>query len=150
MDETHRFRGLVRTSLTAGTVLSVLATGALAIGLATGFVPSEFFGARQLIGVAIRGFGIGALAGGLFASFLARGARRQTLSALSGRRVALWGGLATGSVVLLGALAAPSIVPIGVLATATVIAGLGGSAVSASMLRLARRAPRLERSVPDR
>lgn len=141
MDETRRYRGLVRTSLTAGIVMSAVATGALAIGLVTGLVPSSIFGVRELIAVAIRGFGVGAVAGGLFAWFVARGARDQELSALSARRVAFLGGLATGSVFLLGGLAAPGILPIRVLAAAVVVAGLGGSVVSAGMLRLARRAP---------
>jgi hypothetical protein len=142
MDEIRRYRGLVRTSLTAGTVMSVIATGALAIGLVTGLVPSSVFGVRELIAVAIRGFGAGAVAGGLFSWFVARRARGQVLSALSSGRVALWGGLATGCVFLLAGLAAPGIVPITVLATAVVVAGVGGSVVSAGMLRLARRVPR--------
>ena len=141
MDEAHRYRGLVRTSFTAGTVMSAIATGALAIGLVTGLVPSSIFGVRELIAVAIRGFVAGAVAGGLFAWFVARGTRGQGLSALSTGRVALWGGLATGSVFLLAGLAAPGIVPISVLATAVAIAGVGGSVVSAGMLRLAHRAP---------
>ena len=138
MDETRRYRGLVRMSLTTGIVMSAIATGALAIGLVTGLVPSSIFGVRELIAVAIRGFGAGAVAGGLFAWFVARGARRQALSGLSSRRVALWGGLATGGVFLLAGLAAPGILPISIVATAAIVAGIGGSVVSAGMLRLAR------------
>jgi hypothetical protein len=141
MDETRRYRGLVRTSLTAGIVMSAIATGALVIGSVTGLVPSSIFGVRELMAVAIRGFGAGAVAGGLFAWFISRGARGEVLSAISSRRVALWGGLATGSVFLLAGLAAPGIVPITVLGTAIALAGVGGGAVSAGMLRLARRAP---------
>jgi uncharacterized membrane protein YidH (DUF202 family) len=73
MGVSRRFLGLVRTSLTGGVVMSVFATGALALGLATGLVPSAFFGARELIAVAIRGFGAGAVAGGLFAWLVTRG-----------------------------------------------------------------------------
>ena len=139
MDGAHRFRGLVRTSFTAGITMSAIATGALALGLATGLVPTSIFGARELIAVAIRSFGAGALAGGLFAWLVARGERGQTLSSVSTRRVALWGGLATGSVFLLvPAVAAGSAVPIGVLVAASVLAGLGGSVASAAMLRVAR------------
>jgi len=142
MDEPHRYRGLVRTSLTAGLVLSALATGALAIGLATGLVPESIFGARELVAVAIRGFSAGALAGGLFSWFVRRGERGQSLSTLSASRVALWGGLAAGSVPLLAALTATGpVLPIGVLAAGTVLFGIGGSVVSAGMLRVARRAP---------
>lgn len=141
MDTLRRYRGFVRTALTAGAVMSAIGTGALAIGLATGVVPSSIFGVRELIAVAIRDFGAGAVAGGLFAWFMARGARGQTLSTLSARRVALSGGLATGSVVLLATLAAPGILPIGVVAAATVAAVLGGGVMSAGMLRLARRDP---------
>lgn len=139
MDWAHRYRGLVRTSFTAGITMSAIATGALALGLATGLVPTSIFGARELIAVAIRSFGAGALAGGLFVWFVARGERGQTLSTVSTRRVALWGGLATGSVFLLvPAVAAGSLVPIGVLVEAGVLAGLGGSVASAAMLRVAR------------
>jgi hypothetical protein len=142
MDEPHRYRGLVRTSLTAGIVLSALATGALAIGLATGLVPASIFGARELVAVAIRGFSAGAVAGGLFSWFVRRGERGQSLSTLSASRVALWGGLAAGSVPLLAALTATGpVLSIGVLAAGTVLFGIGGSVVSAGMLRVARRAP---------
>jgi hypothetical protein len=142
MDETRRYRGLVRTSLTAGVVLSALATGALAVGLATGLVPASVFGARELIAVAIRGFSAGAVAGGLFSWFVRRGERGQNLSTLSTSRVALWGGLAAGSVPLLAALTATGpVLPIGVLAAGSVLFGIGGSVVSAGMLRVARRAP---------
>ena len=142
MDEGHPYRGLVRTSLTAGVVLCALATGALAIGLATGLVPASIFGARELIAVAIRGFGAGAVAGGLFSWFVRRGARGQNLSTLSASRVALWGALAGGSVPLLAALTATGpVLPLGVLAASSVLLGIGGSVVSAGMLHVARRAP---------
>ena len=121
--------------------MSAIATSALVIGVVTGLVPSSIFGIRELVAVAIRGFGAGAVAGGLFAWFVARGARRQALPALSGRRVALWGGLATGGVFFLAGLTAPGILPMSIVATAAVVAGIGGSVVSASVLRLARRTP---------
>src|ERR1043166_8309060 len=100
MGGTRRYRGLVRMSVTAGTAMSAMATGVLAVGVITGLVPSSIFGIRELMAVAIRGFVAGAVAGGLFGVFLARGVRGQAWSELSGRRVALWGGLATGSVFL--------------------------------------------------
>jgi hypothetical protein len=145
LEQPHRFRGLLRMSLTAGAVLSALATGALALGLATGLVPSSIYGARDLIDVAIRGFGAGAVAGGLFSWLVARGGRGKTLSTLSTKRVALWGGLAMGSVPLLAAGVAAAgglVLPIGVLAASSILMGIGGSVVSAGMLRVARRAPR--------
>jgi hypothetical protein len=150
MDEIGRYRGVIRVSLVAGGLMSALATGALAVGLATGLVPASLFGARELIAVAIRGFGAGAVAGGLFAWFVARHERGQTLSTLSARRVALWGGLATASVPLLSALGLLAttgrVLPIGILAASSMLAGLGGSAVSAGMLRVARRAPAAHRA----
>jgi hypothetical protein len=109
-----------------------------------------------VIAVAIRNFGAGAVAGGLFAWFVARRERGQTLSTLSTRRVALWGGLATASVPLLATLTALAatgrLLPIGVLAAGTLLAGIGGSVVSAGMLRIARRAPQLTEpdANPDR
>jgi len=141
MEETCQYRGLVRMSLTAGIVVSALATGVLAVGVMTGVVPSSIFGVRELFAVAIRGFGAGVVAGGLFAWFVARGERRQTLSTLSARRVALWGGLAIGGVFLLAGLAVPGILPISIVATAAIVAAVGGSVASAGMLQLARRTP---------
>ena len=143
MVETLRYRALVRVSVVAGGFMSALATGAMAVGLATGAVPASVMGARALLDVAIRGFIAGAVAGGLFAVLVARGERGRTLSTLSTRRVALWGGLATASVPLLTALVAYAttgfVLPIGVLAASSVLAGIGGGAVSAGMLRVARR-----------
>ena len=140
-----RIRGLLRTSFTAGAVLSVLATGTLLLGIATGLVPSSIFGPKLVLAVAIRDFVAGSVAGGLFSWFVARGERGKSLATLSTRRVALWGGLATASVPVFAALAAAAAsgvsVPIGLLAASTAIAGIGGSVVSAGMLRLARRAP---------
>jgi len=119
-----------------------VATGALAVGLATGLVPDSIFGARELIAVAIRGFSAGAVAGGLFSWFVRRGERAPNLSTLSSSRVALWGGLAAGSVPLLAALTATGpVLPSGVLAAGSVLFGISGSVVSAGMLRVARRAP---------
>jgi hypothetical protein len=141
VDGTRRYRGLMRMSLTAGAALAAVAIGALAIGLATRLVPASMFGPRELIAVAVRAFAFGAVAGGVFAWFVSRGARGQTVLTLPTRRVAWWGGIATASVPLLAALAARgAIVPIGALATATALAGIGGSVVSAGMLQLARRA----------
>jgi hypothetical protein len=137
----RRFRGLIRMSLTAGGVMSALAIGSLAIGLATGRVPSSIFGPRELIAVAIRGFVAGAVAGGLFSWLVARGERGKTLSTLSTGRVALWGGLATGTVFLLPALATSRFLPIGVLAAGSLLSAVGGGVMSAGMLRIARRAP---------
>ena len=141
LDQPHPFRGVLRISLTAGAVLSALATGALALGLATGLVPSSIFGARELVAVAIRGFVAGVGAGALFSWFVVREEHGRTLATLSTRRVALWGGLATGGVFLSAGLAAISRIPIGVLAAGSILAGIGGSVVSAGMLRAARRAP---------
>jgi len=141
LEQPHRFRGMLRMSLTAGAALSALATGTLAFGLAT-LVPSSIFGARELVEVAIRAFAAGAVAGGLFSWLVARGGRGKTLSTLSTKRVSLWGGIATGSVFLsIGLMAGSAVVPIGILAASTVLAAIGGSAVSAGMLEVARRAP---------
>jgi len=151
MVETGRYRALIRVSIVAGGLMSALATGAMAVGLATGAVPASVMGPRSLIYVAIRGFIAGAAAGGLFALLVARGERGQTLSTLSTRRVAMWGGLATASVPLLTALVAFAttrfVLPISVLAASSVLAGIGGSAVSAGLLRVARRTPQL--NAPD-
>lgn len=142
MDATRRYRGIVRTSLTAGIVLSVVATGALVVGVTSGLVPSSIYGIREVLAVAIRGFAAGAVAGGLFSWFVRRGERGQSLSSLSALRVGLWGGLAAGSLPILGALTATGpILSIGVLAASSAIFAIGGGAVSAGMLRIARRSP---------
>ena len=137
-----------------GVALSVVATSSLAIGLATGLVPSSIFGARELIAVAIRGFAAGALGGGLFSWMLSRRENGQPLANLSSRRVALWGFLAAGAVPTIVALTSSGpALPIGILATASLIAGAGGSILGAGILRLARRSPeRLGTSTetPDR
>lgn len=156
MGETVRYRALVRVSLVAGGFMSALATGAMAVGLVSGAIPASVLGPRSLIYVAIRGFIAGAVAGGLFALFVARGERGRTLATLSTRRVALWGGLATASVPLLTALMVFAtigfVLPIGVLAASSVLAGIGGGAVSAGMLGVARRTPQLTEpgASPDR
>ncbi|HEY4129792.1 MAG TPA: hypothetical protein VGM50_04215 [Gemmatimonadaceae bacterium] len=149
MKELRPYRGWVRTSLTAGIVMSGIATGALVVGLATGLVPSSMFGGRELIAVAIRGFGLGVVAGGLFGWLVARRAGGQSLAELPTRRIALWGGLATAGGILLTGLMMPGIVPVGILAASVITAGLGGSAVSAGMLRLARRSEQSLKG-PDR
>ena len=142
MSETRQYRGLVRTSLTAGAVLAALATGSLALGLAAGVVPESVFGARELVALAVRGFIVGAVTGALFSAFIRRGAREQTLSTLTASRVALWGGLASASVPILTALMSTGpVLPIGILAASTALFGFGGAAVSAGMLRMAQRAP---------
>ncbi|HEX4681591.1 MAG TPA: hypothetical protein VH277_02715 [Gemmatimonadaceae bacterium] len=129
-------------SVTAGVALSAFATGTLALGLASGLVPSSIFGPREIIVVAVRAFVGGAIAGGLFTWLVAGAERGHTLSTVSPRRIALWGGLATATLPLLVAAATPrAAVPIAVLAAATALYGIGGAGVSAGMLRLARRAP---------
>jgi hypothetical protein len=139
----RRYRGVIRMSLTAGVALSVIASATMTLGLATGLVPKEIFGAREIATLAVRAFIAGAAAGGLFGWLVAHRERDQTLSTLSIRRVALWGGIATGSVPLVATLAATGpTAPIGILAAATVAYGIGGSVISATMLRLARRMPR--------
>ena len=59
-------------ALTWGVGLAALSTGTLALGLATGLVPAEIFGARELVAVATRGLLAGGVAGGGFGWLLAR------------------------------------------------------------------------------
>lgn len=146
MDNSRRFRGLVGTALTWGVALATLATGSLAVGLATGLVPSSILGARELVAVAVRGLLVGSVGGGLFAWMLSRRERGQSLATLSAPRVAVWGFVAAGSLPVLLALAASGpTLPFGVMVAA--IAGFGGigSLLSTATLRIARRAnPRLD------
>jgi len=149
MDDTRRFRGLLGMSAVWGVALSALATSALAIGLATGLVPSSIYGVRELVAVAIRGFTAGAVGGGLFGWLLSRRARNHLISELTTRRVALWGFLAAAGVPGILALAAggPTL-PLGILAASSLLAGVGGAGLAGATLRLARREPQAER-LPD-
>ena len=141
MADSRRFRGIIGTAITWGVALSALATGTLALGLATGLVPSSIFGARELVAVAVRGLLLGGVAGGLFGWLLARRERGQSLATVSSRRVAVWGFIAAGSVAPILALAANGpILPIGLLAAATVGYGGIGALLSSATLRIARRA----------
>jgi hypothetical protein len=120
--------------------LSVLATGTLALGLATGLVPESVFGARELVALAVRGLVVGGVAGGLFAWLLARRERGHSLASLSPRRVALWGFVGAGSLPVIMALAATGpALPLGVLVAGTAGFGAIGSLLSTATLRMARR-----------
>ena len=151
MDDARRFRGILRMGAVWGVALSAIATSSLAIGLATGLVPSSIFGARELIAVAIRGLAAGAVGGGLFGWLLSHREHSQLMANLSTRRVALWGFLAAGAVPAIVALTVTGpALPIGILATASLVAGVGGSVLGAGILRLARRSPeRLATSADD-
>ncbi len=141
MENGRRFRGIFGIAVTWGIALSTLATGSLALGLATGLVPSSIFGARELVAVAVRGLLVGGVAGGLFAWLLARRERGHSLATLSTRRVALWGFVAAGSLPALLALAATGpTLPLGVLVAGTVGFGGIGSLLGTTTLRIARRA----------
>ena len=148
MDNWRRYRGLFRTSLTTGVAFSGIALATAAFVVATGLVPSSLLGARDLISVALRGFGAGAAAGGLFGLLVARGERGKNLSNLSTGRIAVYGGLATGTVPLLVAVVAAGSLPISVLATGVLVYAAGGAGASAAMLRVARR-ERPELPAPD-
>jgi hypothetical protein len=140
MDSSRRSRGILGIAALWGGALSVIATSTLAIGLATGLVPADIFGARELVAVAVRGLIAGAVAGGLFAWTLAARESKQTLGTLKPRRVALWGFVAAAGVPLLASLAvAGPALPLGVLAAGVIGFGALGSVLSTATLRLARR-----------
>ncbi|MCC6245668.1 MAG: hypothetical protein IT353_22745 [Gemmatimonadaceae bacterium] len=140
MTESRRFRGMFGMATTWGVALSVLATGTLALGIATGLVPSSIFGAREFVAVAVRGLLVGAVAGGLFGWLLARRERGQSLTTLSSRRVGLWGFVAAGSLVPPLALTATGpTLSLGVLTAAAVGYGGIGALLSTATLRIARR-----------
>ena len=149
MEHSRRFRGIIGMAITWGLALSTLATGSLALGLATGLVPPSIFGARELVTLAIRGLLAGGVAGGLFAWLLARREGGHSLATLSTRRVAFWGFVAAGSLPILLALAAPLGVLVArngfgvlgsVLLASTAGFGVLGSVLSTATLRIARRA----------
>ncbi len=141
MADTRRFRGMIGTAITWGVALSALATGTLALGLATGLVPSSIFGARELVAVAVRGLLLGGVAGGLFGWLLTRRERGHSLATLSPRRVAVWGFIAAGSVAPILALAAAGpVLPLGTLVAAAAGYGGLGALLSTATLRIARRA----------
>lgn len=141
MDHSRRLRGMVGLALTWGVGLAALATGALALGLATGLVPSGIFGARELVAVAARGLLVGGVAGGLFGWLLSRRERGHSLATLSTRRVAVWGFVAGSFPTILAMTAAAPVLPIGVLVAGAIGFGGIGSLLSATTLGIARRAP---------
>ena len=140
MVRSQRFRGMVGIAATWGVALATLATGSLALGLATGLVPSSIFGARELVTLAVRGLLLGGVVGGLFAGLLSRRERGHSLATLSMRRVAVWGFVAASlpAIVALGTTGA--VLPLGVLLAGTVGFGGIGSVLSTATLRIARRA----------
>ncbi len=141
MGQSQRFRGMFGMALTWGVGLAALATGSLAFGLATGLVPSEFFGARELVAVAGRGLLAGGVAGALFGWLLARRERGHSLASLSTRRFAVWGFVATATIPTILALMATGPVPsLGVLVAGTVGLGSIGSLLGITTLGIARRA----------
>jgi len=141
MEDSRRFRGIFGIATMWGVALATLATGSLALGLATGLVPPSVFGARELVAVAVRGLLAGGVAGGLFAWLLAQRERGHSLATLSTRRVALWGFVAAGSLPVILALAAVGpVLPLGVLVAGTAGFGGIGSLLSTATLRMARRA----------
>ncbi len=73
MEDLRRFRGFVRTGLTAGALMAIVATGAVTLLVATGVMPRSLVGAREMVALAIRAFAAGAVAGGLFAWLVSRG-----------------------------------------------------------------------------
>ncbi len=145
MNWRHRVRGIAGLAGTWGLALSALATASVVVGLALGVVPSEFFGPREVGAIALRGFAAGAISGALFGWIMASRERGRLLSALSRRRVALWGFAAAGGVIPVAALAVLATsglaLPMGVLAAATGLAGAGGSLFSVGLLWSAQRAP---------
>lgn len=140
MDHGRRFRGIFGMALTWGVGLSALATGALALGLATGVVPSEFFGAREIIAVSVRGLLLGGVAGGLFGWLIARREHGNTLATLSTKRVATWGFVAAASIPTILAVTAPGhVLHQFVLVASTIGYGAIGGVLGAATLGIARR-----------
>jgi hypothetical protein len=140
MTSGRRYRGIVGLALTWGVTLSVVAMTALGVGYASGRLPFDFSG-WMLTAAGVRGFVTGAFAGALFGWLLSSREKRQTLSTLSQRRVALWGFIASIIVPTVMMLGAPGVVPVPIMATAILVAGAGGSILGVGMLRIARKAP---------
>ena len=151
MANSRRFRGIFGLAATWGAALGAFATSTLVIGLATGVVPSDVFGAREIIAVAVRGLAVGAVAGGFFGWLLAVRERHETIATLSSKRTAIWGAIAAASVplLILVATTVPTL-PLGVLAASIAGFGIGGGLFASSLLRLARRpTPVLTASTDD-
>lgn len=150
MTDSRRFRGVLGLAATWGAALGALATSTLVIGLATGVVPSDIFGARELIAVAVRGLAVGTVAGGLFGWMVSVRERHETLATLSSKRTAIWGAIAAASVplLILVATTAPTL-PLGVLAVSVGGFGIGGGLFATTLLRLARRPNPILAASPD-
>lgn len=145
MNITRRLRGFIGMGMTWGVCFSALSITQLLIWRLASRIPLEILGSRMVAMVALRGFAVGFTAGALFALALTVAERRRTLSALSSRRIALWGFLGTAVLpVAFTALFSPGVfstIPVGIMATSSLLSGLTGSAIATMILRVARRAP---------
>lgn len=136
----RRLRGMLSLAGVWGAALATLSTSTLLIGLATGYVPREYFPPVMIAAVALRALLAGAVSGALFGWFLSVRERNHTVSTLSLKRAALWGFAAAAAVPLLLAFSpAAAYVPISITAVAAGIAGIGGGLFGAGLLRAAKR-----------
>jgi hypothetical protein len=140
MTNRSRFRGIVGIAATWGVALAAFATVPLALGVATGVVPSAIYGPRELLALAVRGVLLGGVVGGLFAWLLARRERGHSIATLSTRRVAGWGFVAAGLPAIVAFTAIGPVLPLGVMVAGTAGFGGIGSVLGTATLRIARRA----------
>jgi hypothetical protein len=139
----RRVRGFLGVMTTWGVAFSALAVISMtAVILGNPDVPLGF---RHLPALALRGFLAGALAGGLFAALVAGRERSGSVSSMSPRRFALWGfvGGASLPVITIAAAGGFAFLPLAAIVTSTLVSGAIGSAIAASTIALARRAPEL-------
>lgn len=145
MPTVFRARGVLRTALTWGVGLAVLASTLLIGGVELGLVPANIYGIRELVAVAVRNFIAGGLAGGVFAMLMAYRERGRTFAQLSYGRLGTTGFVSAAMLGAFAFVAAPVALPATVFAAGTLGFGLLGAAFAAGSLALARRAS----SLPD-
>jgi hypothetical protein len=136
------FLGVMTTWGVAFSALSVVSLTAVILG---SDIPKHIIGFHNLPAVAVRGFLAGALSGALFAALLIGSERKNTVSSIPIRRVALLGFLGAASLPFLTVAAAGGfgILPLYTVLTSSLGAGVVGSAIAAATIAIARRAPAL-------
>ena len=139
----RRVRAIFGIATTWGTAFAALATTMAVGAIALDYFPSHIATPGIVLAIGIRGFITGAISGTIFATVFARAERRQTLATLSTRRVALWGfigGAAVPAAFAVG-FSIAGFLPVSVAAVSCLAYGAIGSALSAAMVTIARRAP---------
>jgi hypothetical protein len=141
----RRVRAFLGVMTTWGVVFSAISLVSFTAMLLVTDIPRHILGFHNLPAIVLRGFLAGALSGGLFAALLMGRERSNSVSTMSIRRVAAWGflGAATLPFLTVAAVGGFAILPLVTVLTSSLVSGTIGSAIAASTIAIARRAPEL-------